>query len=380
MKGHVTKKGSRWYFVLDVPNEDGKRKQKWFSSWKTQREAEAAMNKTINEINVGNYIEPSKEKYKDFILKWIEIHKKNIRPNTYETYIGHINNYIIPGIGHIPLDKLNAMHIEHFYDSMSKGVGGISKVENSTIIKTHMLIKASLKYAHKKDMVKQNVAEKVDSPKNKKTEMDYWTKEEASNFLKVANGERLYVTFLLALTTGMNQSELLGLRWRDIDIENGYIHVRQVLDRKGNIGSPKTKSRKRAIALDEITIETLKLHRRTILEEKMKYRSLYKDHDLVNCTRYGTPINYGNINRIWERLREHAVKTYGVKHIRFYDLRHTHATLMLIQGVHPKVVAERLGHSSTKQTLDTYSHVIPGMQMDAAREFGKSIFQNTLAK
>ena len=119
--------------------------------------------------------------------------------------------------------------------------------------------------------------------------MDYWTKEEASNFLKVANGERLFVTFLLALTTGMNQSELLGFGGVISISKNGYIHVRQVLDRKGNFGHPKTKSRRRAIALDEVTIEALIFHRLTILEEKMKYRSLYKDHDLVNSTRYGTP-------------------------------------------------------------------------------------------
>ncbi|MFC7394095.1 tyrosine-type recombinase/integrase [Scopulibacillus cellulosilyticus] len=233
------------------------------------------------------------------------------------------------------------MHVEELYNEMSDKLN----LENSTIAKTHTIIKAALEYTNERDIVKQNVAEKVKPPKHESAEMDYWTEEEVSNFLSVARGERLYYAFHLALMTGMNQSRLLGLRWKDIDLYKKTIHVRQVLNRKKKFTPPKTNNRKRSIALDDHTISFLsflKSHHKTILKEKMKYRSQYKEHDLVICTRYGTPINYGNFNRIWERLRKKAIDEYGIKHIRFYDLRHTHATILLIQGVNPKIVAERL--------------------------------------
>ncbi len=163
----------------------------------------------------------------------------------------------------------------------------------------------------------------------------------------------------MALVTGMRQGELLGLRWKDVDLEKGHLTISQTLSHDG-----KTKSSLRKILLPASTVAKLKKHRAVVLKEKLSQGEEYQDNDLVMCTPSGTPINPANVRRSLNVL----IKKAAVPKIRFHDLRHTHATLLLAKGVNVKVISERLGHSNIKITLDTYSHVLPTMQEDAVNK------------
>jgi len=187
--------------------------------------------------------------------------------------------------------------------------------------------------------------------------------------LEVAKQDRLYALYALALTTGMRQGELLGLRWADVDLDRATVHVRQQLRRlKGegmHFSEPKTARGRRTIALPDMAIDVLKLHRKAQLEARLAAGSLWQDYDLVFPNQTGKPMERQNINR---RSFLPLLDKAGLPRIRFHDLRHSAATLLLAQGVHPKVVQERLGHSQISLTMDTYSHVLPDMQQEAARK------------
>lgn len=196
--------------------------------------------------------------------------------------------------------------------------------------------------------------------------------DEIHRFLKVAKGYRYYQVYLLALTSGMRQGEILGLRFKDIDEDNSTLAVVQTLSHQGKVLSvgAKTSAGNRRIALDDKTLNSIIKVKQKYKLEKLEAGPLYNDHDLVFRTTIGTPVSPRNILRTFYTIIEKA----GVKKIRFHDLRHTHASLLLKQGVNPKIVSERLGHANVRITLDTYSHVLPNLQKDTAEEFGRLFY------
>jgi integrase len=177
-----------------------------------------------------------------------------------------------------------------------------------------------------------------------------------------------------AAMTGLRRGELQGLRWQDVDLDAEIIHVRQAaqwLPHEGwSFRQPKTHRSRRPVALAPTTVKVLRERRRRQLEERLALGPAYRDHGLVFATPLGLPIDPSNLRRHWIRL----VRSAGVPYLRFHDLRHIHATLMLLGGVHPKVVAERLGHSQVGITLDTYSHVLPHLQGQAADGLERLLF------
>ena len=196
--------------------------------------------------------------------------------------------------------------------------------------------------------------------------MTTWSAEERRRFLESIPDDRLYAAFLLAATTGMRRGEVLGLRWRDVDLAAARVSIRQTLVTIGYAlawSTPKTDRGRRNVALDPITVEAFRTHRARQLEERLMLGPAYQDDDLVFCQADGTPIHPDSLSGLFERLAKRA----GLPRIRFHDLRHTHASLALTAGVHPKVVSERLGHADIALTLNTYSHAIPALQEDAAR-------------
>lgn len=324
------------------------------------------MAQKIHELNTGTYVEPSKETLASFIQQWLIEKKKNVRNSTYESYEILSKVHIIPKIGHYQLNKLNQVHINKFYDELSE------TLSNSTILKIHKILKMALNKAVQYGYIAKNIMGVIDAPRLNKPEMTVWNEEEVRSFLEVAKEERLYIAFLLAVTTGMRRGEILGLRWKNIDFENYSISVIQTLSNTGDrFQETKTSNGKRSIALPVEVIDQLRRHKLMIAKEKLKAGPVYQDNDLIVCTSIGTKMLPSNLRRTWNRLLEKC----NVPKIRFHDLRHTHATLLLKQGVHPKIVQERLGHANIKVTLDTYSHVLPGLQEEAAKRFGESLFK-----
>lgn len=375
MRGHIRKRGKSYSIVVDVGYDDnGKRKQKWFSGYKSEKAAEKDLARVLSKLHDETYVEPSTVLYGTFLKDWLmNVAKYNIASSTLEVYVYHMNNLILPNIGHIPLADLKPIHIQKLYGQLRQ-----QHLKGSTILKTHNIVRSSLQYAYRTDMVLFNVADKVDKPKNTKEEMKAWTQDEVRAFLSIAEKHKDGIFFYLMLATGMRPGELLALRWSDINPEEQVISVRRSQNRDMEIKAPKTKSGIRQITIDKETVRRLKKHLLIQKEKRMSRGYDYENNDLVICTERGTPFAHRNILRTWYKLLRECEKLQLVSTIRMYDLRHTHATILLEKGIHIKVVSERLGHSSVRVTLDEYSHVLPSMQKEAADKL-ENLFTSSFA-
>ena len=361
--GQIKKDGSSWYFVaeLGVDPLTGRRKRKKKRGFKTKKAAEKALAVIEAEIYKGVYFEPSSIPFKDHLLEWFKIKKNSINFQTADTYQSFIVNRIIPSIGYVSLSALSPIHLQSYVNKLKE-----EGLASSTIKKIYNIIKGSLDYAVNMELLPSNPIKKIQLPKDKKKEMSVWDVPEIKAFLTVAKKDRLYIAFHLAITTGMRRGEILGIRWKDIDFDRGVLYVRQTLSKDGKqfLVGAKTESGVRSIKLSNESLTTLVTHKVSISKDKLKSGPNYLDHDLVVCTSKGTPVNPNNLKRSYCKLLKEA----EVPEIRFHDLRHTHATMLLAQGISAKVISERLGHSNIKTTLDIYSHVLPNMQEEAANQ------------
>lgn len=374
MDGHVRKRGNKYCFVVDIgPDpQTGKRRQKWFSGYRTEREAKKERTRVINEINQGRFVEPSKLTVKAFLHQWIENYARdNCAPRTLQGYESIIEHHLAPTLGKKAIDKLKPLDIQKYYTEKLRngrvdGKGGLSA---RTVLHHHRLLHEALEYAVKWQIIPINPAKAVSPPKAKKAEFNVLTKEQIQMVLEHSKGKPYYNVVFLAIHTGMRRGEIFGLKWKDIDFNNQILSIRRTLQRIKNKGyvlldATKTDGSRRSVTLTDSVIQLLKQIKDKQEKDKLIFGSAYDDQDLVFATPEGKFLNMENLTRNFGRM----VKKLDVPYVRFHDLRHCHATILMLQGVHPKIVSERLGHSSTKLTMDTYSHVMPNMQREAAQK------------
>lgn len=358
--------GAKWSFTIDLGKDEfNQRKQKTISGFKTKAEAESACRSLIMELEKNQYIEPSKMDLEKFLKQWLDTKKTNIKQTTFNKYNSLIVNHIIPNIGNVKISKLTPMKISSFYNSLT------NKLSLTTISDIHAVLKNALEQAVRWELISKNVAALVDKPKSDKKQIKVWDIDESQKFLKIAKKNNYYIAFLLALITGMRQGEILGLRWKDVDFIEKTISIIQTLSHDGKSfnNQAKTSTGNRLITIDDSTLAEIKNHRKKMIEEQLEAKE-YIDNGLVIATSKGTPLSPRNLLRTFYKLIDVA----EVSKISFHDLRHTHATMLLKQGVNPKIVAERLGHSNVRTTLDTYSHILPNMQKDTATQFAKMFY------
>ncbi|MCH8080408.1 MAG: tyrosine-type recombinase/integrase [Proteobacteria bacterium] len=380
MKGHLKKRSKdSWTIVFDLGlKANGKRNQKWKSIKGTKKEAEALLARMLTELEDGVYIDAKKTSVSDYLDKWIANIKGSVSSTTYERYKQLCEKHLKPTIGNIALNKLQAIRISELYsDAMESGCidgnGGLSK---QTVLHMHRVLKRALSQAVKWGLLSRNPCDAVDNiPKPNKKERLTFTTEETLSLLEQLEGNRLQLPVLLAVTTGMRRGEILGLRWKDIDLDKKRLYIRQIVIETRQYGlevkQPKTDSSSRTIALPQITIDAIKKYRVEQAELCLQLgKGLTPESMLFN--------EYSGLNvpnRITVNFRS-FIKSHGFKHVTFHDLRHTHATHLLEQNIHPKIVSERLGHSTIALTMNTYSHVMPTMQEEAANKvdelFGNS--------
>ncbi len=294
-----------------------------------------------------------------YLADWLESARPSVRPGTWETYESYVRVHIAPALGRVPLARLSPQHLQRFYaDRLEAGLSPTS------VGHLHAILHRALGEAARFGLVVRNVAGLVKRPRAAHKEMMALSPEQARAFLDAAHGERLEALYVLALSTGIRQGELLALRWQDIDLDGATLQVRATLRRTREgmtFGEPKTSKSRRQVQLTPTAVTALRAHRARQLEERMRC-PYWQDGELVFATEIGTPIECGNMmRRSFLPLLERA----GLPRIRFHDLRHTAATLLLGQNVNVKVVSEMLGHSQISITLDLYSHVTPGMQRQA---------------
>lgn len=373
MKGHYRKRGSTWSFAVSLGTdpETGKRRQITRSGFKTKKEAEKACAEMITQYDKGELVIAKSQTLGNYMEFWLENYAKSkLRPSTYTNHEVAVRSRIIPALGKMELDKLSPIHVTKYLTDLQK-----EELSADYIKYLHAVLKKALNQAVKWQLIPKNIMENVDPPRLEQKEIVTWTPEQANEFLSYAMKDKYYIAFVLAIYTGMRRGEILGLRWKDIDFEQARISVQQTLYRPVNQGiifqEPKTKSAKRRIAIPLFVVQELETHKVNQDQLKEQFGAGYQDHDLVVCYDDGRPQDPRNLLRHYERI----IKRSGLPYIRFHDLRHTHATMLLQLGEHPKVVSERLGHSRVGITMDVYSHVMPDMQKDAADNFERMMKQ-----
>jgi integrase len=296
------------------------------------------------------------------ISEWLPAIEGTVRPNTAAMYATIIRAQVAPHIGQIRLKDLDGGTLNRLYRSL-KERGRAPK----TIRNTHGVLHRALRDAVRWGTIPTNPATGADPPRVPRVEPKTWTADQVAIFLRAVKGDRLEALWRVFALTGMRRGEALGLRWTDVDEKAGSVEVvQQVTDYAGEIAisEPKTGGSARQIRLDAVTVASLKAHRKRQLEERVAWGDGYEDHGLVFCRENGTPLRPVTITRSLPAVAEEV----GLPKLTPHGLRHTWATLALRRGIHPKVVADRLGHSSVTVTLDRYSHVTASLDADAAEQ------------
>jgi integrase len=351
------RKDGRYAAAITLEN----RKRKTFYG-KTRREVQEKLNAALHEQKRGMLATGPQQLLRTYLENWLEqAYKPTVKLNTYVQYRSVIRHHLVPAFGNIPVQKLTPEKIRAFYrQKIDEG----SKPRTVGLI--HAALHRALEDAVKQGLVARNVAKLVSPPRIDRYDAHTLTVEQAEKLLEAARGSRLDALLILALTTGMRRGELLALRWDDIDFKQGLVSVHRTMTRVGGYGyvegEPKTRSSRRRIVLPGVALEALRVHR--IQQEQMRVNvgEKWQDKGLVFCDGYGGFFSPDMVLRRFDKLLDEA----GLPHMRFHDLRHSAATILLVAGVHPKVVQERLGHSTIAMTLDVYSHVLPSMQQEAA--------------
>ena len=349
------RKDGRWEGRYYVPTEDGPKRKVIYG--KTRAEVSEKLTKALSDRANGIVYDNENITIGEYLDVWLKGSVYgSVRQSTYDRDTNLVNNHIKPVLGSLKLKKLNSAHVQNFYrNRLDTGLSA------STVHMIHDILRRGLAEAVDWHLTQRNVADVVKPPRPVPKEIVALSTDETRRLLDAAAEDRLEALYVLAVHTGMRQGELLALRWQDVDMENAVVSVRRTLTRSGGkvaFSEPKTKKSRRSIRLAPQATEALRAHLERQLRDMEILGDRYRDQGLEFTTDTGAPINPSNLR---QRSFAPLLKRAGLPHMRFHDLRHTCATLLLSRGVHPKFVQELLGHATIAITLDTYSHVMPSM-------------------
>ena len=375
MRGHIVKRGKNSYSIAVSLGKDattGKYKYQWTTVRGIKKDAEKRLSELLSQIDNGTYVKPGKTTFKEYLEQWLDDYvRPNLAPKTYEGRAQQVRCQIVPNLGRIALTALKPEHLQRFYSEKlsggrSDGNGGLSA---RTVRDLHGILHAALGTAVKRGLLSRNVADAVDPPRFHRPEMHTLNEDDLKTVLVAAKPTGYYALFYTLLFTGIRRSEALALRWQDIDLIGAQLSIIRSLHHLATgevvFCQPKTVGSRRMVSLSPSVCLILRQHRDN--EEALK--GTLKNDDLIFSRVDGSPLLPTSVTHAWIKL----VRRCGLSGIRLHDCRHTHASLMLKQGVHPKIVQERLGHASIRITLDTYSHVAPGLQQAAANRFDEIV-------
>jgi integrase len=339
---------------------DGKRR---YVSGKNKEETRRKLREARAGVDRGLVFDAENLALGEYLDRWLGGSVRgSVKQSTFDRNEIAVRVHIKPALGRIKLKKLAPAHVQSFYqDRLDAGSAPAS------LNKLHVVLHKALDQAVRWNMIPRNPTEVVRAPRSTPEEMHPLSADETRRLLEAARGDKLEALYVLAIHTGTRQGELLALKWQDVDLENATVSVRRTLTRNGGrllLGEPKTKKSRRTIQLTEEAIRALCEHLDRQVDHIQRLGDLYRDEGLVFASEVGTLINPSNLR---QRSFGSLLKRAELPKIRFHDLRHTCATLLLCRNVHPKFVQERLGHANIAITLDTYSHVIPGMGNQTAK-------------
>lgn len=371
-RGNIRKRGNNSYQIRIYlgKNPDGSPNYHSETVRGDRTAAEQRLTTVLREIDTGGYVPPATTTLKEHMERWLEdwVAASDRSPKTVAAYRDAMK-HILPELGHIPVQKLSAPQIQAYYrrkrtTGRRDGKGGLSA---TTVHGHHRTLHAALGVAVKWGLVARNVCDSVQPPQPKRQGGQTWTQDEVASFLAAAQKERLYALYALCMTTGLRRSEVTALRWADIDFDRLRISINQTLivvhGKQQFAERAKSDTSASDVSISASVAEILKRHRARQLEEKMKYRDRYQDHDLVFCGLDGRPLWVENLTRrYFPRLCEKA----EVRRIRFHDMRHSYASHLLDRGVPIPDVQRRMRHSRPSTTLDMYGHALPESERRAA--------------
>jgi len=372
-RGQIITKSKNNHLVRVYVGTDADGKRRYHSKVirGTKKDALRYQTSVLSDLDRGTFIEPSKETLNDYLDRWLSVSAApRLRERTLRDYRSLLARYVRPVLGHKMLPAVMPLDIQDLYTSMLE-----SGLSPRTVRYTHAVLSSALKQAVKWQLLPRNAAEYVDLPRQKRTEMHAMSRDDVARFLAAAKDDRWSSLFLVAVTTGMRPGEYMGLQWKDINLDDGMIHISRSLVRNKSewrFDEPKTAKSRRTVKLAPTVVKSLRAHRSKQAAERLRAGIRYQDYDLVFATDTGQPLESRNLIK---RHFKPVLKQAGLREtIRLYDLRHTCATLLLAAGEHPKIVSEMLGHASIQLTLDTYSHVLPDMQQGAVAKLEDMLF------
>jgi integrase len=407
-EGSITQRSDgRWMARVDLGWENGKRRRKTVYG-RTRKAVAAQLPKILQSAQTGTVITDERQTVAAFLAQWLDYKRPRLRPRAFATYQQAVDLHLVPGIGKMPVAKLTPQQLEQWFTA-HQTAGASAR----TIRYARTVLRAALNQALKWNVVTRNVATLVDPPRHQTHEIQPLTPEQARTLLASVEHHRLGAVVSVATALGLRQGEALGLRWADVNFEAGTVSVRQALERSGGdrtarapllterkairaalaaaparsaerrglrhqleenrakwralkstirFTEPKSARSRRTIRMPGVVVSALKAHRKRQLQERLAAGKDWTDSGLVFTSPIGTPVEPRNVSRTFGTMLAEA----KLPRIRFHDLRHTAATLLLAQGVDPRTIMETLGHSQISLTLNTYSHVLPSLQADAA--------------
>lgn len=374
MAGSIRRRGrGSWEVTIDLGRDpsSGQRRRRFLSVKGLRRDAERALAEALHKRDTGIDISPGRLTVADYLRRWLRDYAAhNVAPSTLARYQGIVECHLIPGLGSLRLRDLGPGHIQEAHGrALAPGgradgtVGGLSA---RSVVQHHRVLREALSHAVQLQLLGANPADSVKPPRPERHKMRALDAEEVARLLKAASRTPHYALIYLAVATGARLGELLALRWQDTDLNHDSLHITRSAGRLRGQGmtfrQTKTHRSRRPVALSPETVAVLREHRRAQLEQRMLVGPAYEDQGLVFASATGRPLDDSSLRRAFTRITRDA----GIGALRFHDLRHTAATLMLRAGVHPRAAAERLGHATVALVLDTYSHVLPDIQRDAA--------------
>lgn len=366
-------KSGTWSFVVDLgPGADGKRRQARRRGFATKKAAQEALDEVRVTARDGTFVRPERVTVAAYLDQWLDgMTTAGTRRSTITSYRRNLRLHVVPHVGGRQLQALSPLDLDRVYAGLSKTgnrkTGGALSAR--TVLYVHSIVHRALADAARKGLVTRNVADAASPPTAKAAkapEMAWWRPDELSRFLGLMVGEDLFPMYRLASMSGMRRGECCGLKWADVDLDAGRVHVRQqivVADHQAYF-APRTKSDhgRRTIDLDAKTVGVLRAHRAHQVAVRLAAGPGYQDDDLVFCHPDGRPLHPEAVSKTFER----RVRRSGLPYIRLHDLRHTHAAHLIASGQDALVIAKRLGHASVSFTYDRYGHLMAKADSDAA--------------
>lgn len=370
--GYIKKKREGLFLVSIFLGRDANGKRRYVAKQirGTIKDAQKYLNAALREKDQGIFVEPTALTVNDYLNKWLEAAARpRVSRRTADGYAGLLERYIRGPLGRGRLDKLQPLDIQKVYGEMQ--ARGLSA---RVVRHTHSALHNALKQACKWGLMARNPSDLVELPKVPHKERRVLSPDEATSFLEAADLMPHGLIFEFALLTGMRPEEYLAIQWTDVDMTSGAAQIKRALvwhKKCWAFEEPKTARSRRTVFLPAPLLNKLAAHKRKQAAARLQAGASWHAHDLLFCSELGTPLQIPNLTyRYFRPILEKA----ELPRIRLYDLRHTCATLLLIAEENPKVVSERLGHSTIVLTLDTYSHVIPTMQRQATARLEKMLY------